>query len=383
MRKTKKKKINIRKEFSIMSKTIIVNYENKPCYPIEIRRDFTELLPCLQAVIPNLESKKVCIVSETNVAPYYLETVTNLIKDHCAKVVSHVFPAGEANKNLDTVSGVYQTLIENQFDRNDFLIALGGGVVGDLTGFSAATYLRGISFVQIPTTLLSQVDSSIGGKTGVDFQCYKNMVGAFHMPKLVYTNLATLNSLPKREFLSGMGEIIKHGLIKDASYYNWLKAHCDAIKSLDYQVLEEMIAVSDHIKQVVVEKDPKEKGERAHLNFGHTLGHSIEKLSDFSLLHGECVALGMVGAAYLSMKKQLITEAEYTDIRNTIADFELPVCKEDINPGEVAQTTKLDKKMDSGVVKFILLDQVGTAGIHRDVTIEDMTEAADKIKNPV
>jgi 3-dehydroquinate synthase len=180
-----------------------------------------------------------------------------------------------------------------------------------------------------------------------------------------------------------MGEIIKHGLIKDASYYNWLKAHCDAIKSLDYQVLEEMIAVSDHIKQVVVEKDPKEKGERAHLNFGHTLGHSIEKLSDFSLLHGECVALGMVGAAYLSMKKQLITEAEYTDIRNTIADFELPVCKEDINPGEVAQTTKLDKKMDSGVVKFILLDQVGTAGIHRDVTIEDMTEAADKIKNPV
>lgn len=363
-----------------MSKSIVINYENKPCYRIEIRRDFSDFLYCLKSCIPNLEKRRVCIVSESNIAPLYLEQILSLLREHTATVVSHVFPAGEASKNLDTVTQVYTTLIQNHFDRNDLLVALGGGVVGDLTGFAAATYLRGIRFVQIPTSLLSQVDSSIGGKTGVDFACYKNMVGAFYQPSLVYINLDVLHSLQKREFLSGMGEIIKHGLIKDRQYYNWLKVNADKIQALDMDVLEEMIDTSDRIKQGVVERDPKEQGERACLNFGHTLGHSIEKLSNFSLLHGECVALGMVAASYISWKRDLITEQEFYDIKETIRSFDLPVSISGLDPIQIAETTLLDKKMDSNVIKFIVLNGIGNAAIDHQVTLTDMEYAARLLK---
>ena len=358
-----------------MSKSIVVRYEGNPCYSIEIRRDFSDLLSCLQAVIPDLYKKRFCIVSETNVAPLYLDTVRKILEPAVSHVYSYVFQAGEQSKNLDTVSELYQVLISNKFDRNDILIALGGGVVGDLTGFAAATYLRGIRFVQIPTSLLAQVDSSIGGKTAVDFQQYKNMVGAFYQPALVYNNLEALKTLPEREYLSGMGEIIKHGLIRDASYYQWLKEHNRQIRNLDPDTLETMIEISDRIKREVVERDPKEKGERAHLNFGHTIGHAIEKLSDFSLLHGECVAIGMTAAAWLSQKKGMLTEAECLDIKQCISDFGLPVSNPQIDPALIAQTTLLDKKMDSGVVKFILLDGIGKAVINREITLADMEQA--------
>ncbi len=358
-----------------MSKTIAVRYEGKPCYSIEIRRDFSDLLSCLQADIPDLHKKRICIVSETNVAPLYLETVRAILNPAVSQVCSYVFQAGEQSKNLDTVSELYQVLISHKFDRNDVLIALGGGVVGDLTGFATATYLRGIRFVQIPTSLLAQVDSSIGGKTAVDFQQYKNMVGAFYQPALVYNNLEVLKTLPEREYLSGMGEIIKHGLIRDASYYQWLKEHNGQIRDLDPDTLETMIEISDRIKQEVVERDPKEQGERAHLNFGHTIGHAIEKLSNFSLLHGECVAIGMTAAACLSQKKGMLTEAEFLDVKQCISDFGLPVSNPQIDPALIAQTTLLDKKMDSGVVKFILLDGIGKAVINREITLADMEQA--------
>ena len=202
---------------------------------------------------------------------------------------------------------MYEFLIKNHFDRNDILIALGGGVVGDLTGYTAATYMRGIDFIQIPTTLLSQVDSSIGGKTGVDLKSYKNMVGAFHHPKLVYINVKTLNSLPRREFSSGMAEIIKHGLIMDKEYFVWLNNNSNHIKSLDTKILVEMIYGSCFIKKTVVEEDPNEKGLRAILNFGHTIGHAIEKSKKFKLLHGECVSLGMVAALRISFDREQIS----------------------------------------------------------------------------
>lgn len=191
-------------------------------------------------------------------------------------MISIIFEAGESQKNLDTVKMIYEKLILAKFDRKDLLVALGGGVTGDITGFTAATYLRGIDFVQIPTSLLAQVDSSIGGKTGVDFDSYKNMVGAFHMPKLVYINVSTLTTLSDEQFISGMGEIIKHGLIKDSAYFDWLIENHDRILARDKDVLMEMIRVSCNIKRVVVENDPTEKGDRALLNFGHTLGHAIE-----------------------------------------------------------------------------------------------------------
>ena len=282
-------------------------------------------------------------------------------------------------RSLGTVEDIYETLIVNKFDRNDMLLALGGGVTGDITGFAAATYLRGIDFVQVPTTLLSQVDSSIGGKTGVDFKAYKNMVGAFYMPKLVYMNLSTLNSLPEREYLEGMGEIIKHGLIRDKEYFYWLKENKDKIISRDYETVKKMIFVSCNIKRVVVENDPKEKGERAVLNFGHTIGHAVEKAKNFSLLHGECVAIGMAAATYISLKKGNIAEEEYNEINNVISDFKLPVYTTGILASDVVKATKNDKKMDSGVIKFITLEKNGHAIIDRTISEELLLEATETV----
>ncbi len=277
-----------------MSKLIPVSYETKPCYDILLEQNFQMLLPTLQK-IGYASSQKVCIVTDSNIASLYLEELTAILQTYFGSVISFSFPAGEENKTLFTVQNLYQTLIEEHFERRDILLAFGGGVTGDLTGFAAATYLRGIDFIQIPTSLLSQVDSSIGGKTGVDFSQYKNMVGAFYQPKLVYMNLSLLATLPKEQFVSGMGEIIKHGLIRSKGYFDWISKHTEQIVRLEPNVIEELIYESCLIKRGVVERDPKENGERALLNFGHTVGHAIEKLSDFRLSHGQCVGLGMAG----------------------------------------------------------------------------------------
>ena len=266
---------------------------------------------------------------------------------------------------------MYEFLIKNKFDRKDMLVALGGGVVGDLTGFAAATYLRGIDFIQVPTSLLAQVDSSIGGKTGVDFRAYKNMVGAFHQPRLVYMNTSTLSSLNTRLFNSGFGEILKHGLIKDASYFQWLKDNIEKIAALDSGYLEEMIYRSCEIKRKVVENDHTEKGERAQLNFGHTLGHAIEKQMNFELYHGECVVLGMIAALNICVERGTITKEEYDDIYNTFKAYNFPMTVDKTTIDEVIAASKNDKKMDGTKVKFILLKKVGEAYI--DMTVDDDT----------
>lgn len=248
-----------------------------------------------------------------------------------------------------------------------------------MAGFAAATYLRGIDFIQVPTTLLAMADSSIGGKTGVDFMTYKNMVGAFHQPKLVYMNLSVLKTLPKREFNSGMSEIIKHGLIKDAAYYRWLRENQEKIRSLDYETLKQMVVRSCMIKKSVVEADPKEKGDRALLNFGHTIGHAIEKLLDFRLLHGECIAAGMAAAGYISYKRGFIGKTDLEDLTGLIKSFDLPVSISGISPEEIYETTKLDKKMQSDKIKFILLKEIGKAIIDLTVSKDEMTEAIQYI----
>lgn len=355
-----------------MGRKITVNYEEKPCYDIEFQQDFGKLPEKLKEL--GFENRKICIVTDSNVGKLYLKEITQLLEPISAKCVSYVFDAGEASKNTDTVGKVYEHLILNSFDRKDLLVALGGGVVGDLTGFTAATYLRGIDFVQVPTTLLAQVDSSIGGKTGVDFMQYKNMVGAFYMPKLVYINLSALKTLPKRQISSGMGEIIKHGLIKDTAYFSYLEENSDRIKALDMAALEELVYGSCEIKRNVVENDPKEQGERALLNFGHTLGHAIEKLSGFSMYHGECVAVGMAGAGYISMKLGYITKEQLEMIEATIQSYGLPVRIPEFShtPEEILAATKLDKKMESGKVKFIILKEIGNAVITKELTDEEI-----------
>ena len=357
---------------------ITVHHEEKPIYDIYIEENYDRLQEAFLK-LKDTRMKKVCIVSETNVAPFYLETVKVIAEQCFAKVTSFVFTAGEAHKNLDTVQDLYEHLILNHFERKDMLIALGGGVTGDLTGYAAATYLRGISFIQMPTTLLSQVDSSIGGKTGVDFKAYKNMIGAFHQPALVYINLNTLNTLTDKQYCEGMGEIIKHGLIKDADYYSWLAEHMDEILKRDLSVCKEMVAVSCNIKRKVVEADPKEQGERALLNFGHTLGHAVEKVSDFRLLHGECVALGCVAASWISWQRGMITKQQYEEIRSIFKKAQLPVSVEGIDQNDAMEAVKHDKKMEAGKVKFILLKQPGNAIIDRTVSRSEMEAALHEI----
>ena len=321
-----------------------------------------------------VSGRKVCIVTDSQVAPLYLKEIANLCCGIASKVTHFVFDAGEASKNLSVIEKIYEKLILEKFDRKDYIIALGGGVTGDMAGYAAATYLRGIAFIQLPTTLLSQVDSSIGGKTGVDFQQYKNMVGAFHQRSLVYMNLNTLKRLDDRQLCAGMAEVIKHGLIKNREYYCWIKEHVSQILDRDYDALEHMIYESCLVKGDVVERDPKEQGERALLNFGHTIGHSVEKLKNFEWLHGECVALGSAAAAAISERKGLISHDDYMDICDTFTAFHLPVKMDGLNPEDILLATKSDKKMDGGKVKFILLRTPGDAFIDREVSDAEILE---------
>ena len=292
-----------------MAQRLPVLYNKKPCYDIVFQQSFDGLWEELQEL--GASEKKLCIVTDSRVDELYGAQVAELLEGKCRKIVKYAFPAGEENKNLETVKDVYRYLIEEGFDRKDMLLALGGGVTGDLTGFVAATYLRGIDFVQIPTTLLAQVDSSIGGKTGVDFDSYKNMVGAFKMPRLVYINLSVLKTLEERQFYSGFAEVMKSALIKDALFYEWLIENMYEICEREPATLEEMVIRTCSIKKMVVEKDPTEQGDRALLNLGHTIGHAIEKAKNFELYHGECVALGTVAAAYISWKRGMITIKDF------------------------------------------------------------------------
>ena len=361
-----------------MENRLTILYDKKPSYDIVFSTDFGELLN--ELTLLELTNRRVCVVTDTHVHSLYGEALKSILEDNCKKLVFFTFPEGEESKNLATIQELYSKLIKEQFDRKDLLIALGGGVVGDMTGFTAATYLRGIDFVQIPTTLLAQADSSIGGKTGVDFDGYKNMVGAFYMPKLVYMNVDVLKTLDDRQFYSGFAEIMKHGLIKNALFYEWLLDHMYEICERDSETLLEMIYKSCTIKKLIVEQDPTEKGDRALLNFGHTIGHAIEKYKDFTLTHGECVALGCVAAAFISWKRELLSMEEYYEIRDMFVPFNLPISIEDIDVNQILQLTKSDKKMENDKIKFILLKKVGKAIIEPSVTDDDMLNALNEIE---
>ena len=284
---------------------------------IFIKKDFSQLGTAFSRFVTG---RKICIVTDSKCLTFICQSRSEVLNNRQSGTV-HTFAAGEESKNLNTVQDLYEFLIENHFDRKDMLAALGGGVVGDLTGFTAATYLRGISFIQIPTSLLAQVDSSIGGKTGVDFRAYKNMVGAFHQPKLVYMNMATLLSLDTRLFNSGFGEIIKHGLIKDAAYYRWLQNNAAKIQAKDYDALEQMIAGSCNIKHEVVELYPTD-GRPRTLNFD-IHWDMLSKTDEFQLYHGECVVLGMIAALNISVAR-VILQAEYDDAIQMFKDYAFP-----------------------------------------------------------
>ena len=328
--------------------------------------------PGARALAADLTGQRNFLVTDTRVAELWGSWAAKEIP----QAGSFVFPAGERHKTPETVVSICRRAAELRFDRKARFVALGGGVVGDMTGFAAAIYMRGAGFVQIPTTLLAMVDSSVGGKTGVDFDAYKNMVGAFYMPKLVYMNLDVLKTLPKEQFASGMAEALKSGLIRDQEYFIYLCDEIKAIQSLEQEAILRTVSGSCKIKREVVQNDPKEKGERALLNFGHTIGHAIEKLSDFTLYHGECVALGMVAAAYISFKSGNISKEDLEKIEHIISAYNLPIRLKTakMSADDVLAATKSDKKMEDGRVKFVLLHAIGDAYISREVSDEMLSD---------
>lgn len=360
-----------------MSQRLQILFNKKPCYDIVFEHSFGNLWEELEKL--GAGDKRLCVVTDSNVRSLYGDEMVKYLEGKCSKVSLYTFPAGEEHKTLDTVRDLYRFLIEEDFDRKDMLLALGGGVTGDLTGYAAATYLRGIDYVQLPTTLLAQTDSSIGGKTGVDFDGYKNMVGAFKMPRLVYMNLSVLRTLEDRQYFAGFAEVMKHGLIRDAGFYEWLIENMYEICERQMDVLEEMVVRSCTVKKLVVEKDPGEQGERALLNYGHTIGHAIEKARNFELYHGECVALGAVAAAYISWKREMLSMEEYYEIRDMFVPFYLPISIDNINPTQIVELTKSDKKMENGSIKFILLKGIGRAVIDRTVTEDEILAAVNEI----
>ena len=358
------------------NKSLPIYFEGNKIYDIVYSDSFSELEVFFKSY--NSENaRKLCIVSDSKVASYYMDAILDIAKNSFSNVISYVFPEGEESKNLDTVKDLYVKLIEEHFTRKDLLLALGGGVTGDMCGYTAATYLRGIDFIQVPTSLLADVDSSIGGKTGVDFEKYKNMVGAFHMPKLVYINMSTINSLDKRQFYSGMGEVVKSALIKDKELYYWIRDNISSLDNLSSESLEYMIYKCNIIKKNVVEQDPHEtKGERALLNYGHTLGHALEKYMNFEFLHGECVSIGCILAAYISRDKGLLSEEDVKDIERLIKEhFNLPDIPKNIDIKEIVKFTHNDKKAEGNSIKFILLDGIGNAVISTEVSDADMEKA--------
>ncbi|MCR4907276.1 MAG: 3-dehydroquinate synthase [Lachnospiraceae bacterium] len=357
-----------------MSERLHINKtESGDAYDIVISGDYNKLPEEISALST---FTRLCIVTDSNVGPLYAGRLQEILRPICGEIYIYTFPAGEKNKTLSEIEGLYCFLMEHRFDRKDILIALGGGVVGDMTGFAAATYLRGIRFVQLPTTLLADTDSSIGGKTGVDLRSYKNMVGAFYMPSLVYISPGVLSTLPDREFSSGMAEVVKHALIKDRLYFDFLSGNRDKITALNQTVLEEMIFKSCRIKARVVEDDPKESGERAVLNFGHTLGHAVENYMNFSLTHGECVSLGMAAALDISRSRNYISEDEVNAAKDLLAAFSLPVkLGRNTDTGKILELSKSDKKMARNKLRFILLKEIGLAVIKTDVTDSEIEDS--------
>ncbi len=325
-------------------------------------------------ILPYLPQKRVAIVTNTTVAPLYLERLYIGLESHGVAVVSIVLPDGEEYKNWQTLNLIFDALLSNRCERNTTVIALGGGVIGDLAGFAAATYLRGVPFIQVPTTLLAQVDSSVGGKTGINHPLGKNMIGAFYQPRVVVADSATLSTLPERELRAGIAEIIKYGLIRDPAFFEWLEQNMNRLLARDPDVLNEAIRRSCTNKAEVVVADERESGVRALLNLGHTFAHAIENGMGYGVwLHGEAVAAGTLLAAELSQRMHLISTAEVARIRKIYLQAGLPVIAPDLGVEKYLHLMGLDKKVEGGRMRFILLKRIGEAVMHAEVPMATLT----------
>ena len=360
-------------------KTVTVELGDQRSYPIYIGAN---LLGDGQYLQPHIGGRQVCIVTNQTVAPLYLGSITkslkvNLQNKPAYQVNTVILPDGENYKNLQSIESIYNCLLENKHNRTTTVVALGGGVVGDMAGFAAATYQRGVKFIQIPTTLLSQVDSSVGGKTGVNHLLGKNMIGAFHQPQCVIIDTEVLKTLPPRELSAGLAEVIKYGLIADKAFFEWLEQHYELLLAGEPSIMSEAIERSCRNKALVVGKDEKEAGIRAILNLGHTFGHAIETIKGYGeWLHGEAVAAGMVIAVELSHKLGWLTRADVDRLKYLLKQVNLPISPpKDISVNQFLETMQLDKKVVNGKLRLVLLKKIGHAVITEEASNHQIQKA--------
>ncbi|MBE0425021.1 MAG: 3-dehydroquinate synthase [Nitrospirae bacterium] len=315
-------------------------------------------------------SPKMALVSNPTVFTLYGERLTDSLRKSGFDLISIQIPDGEKFKNLKSLEHIYDELLKYRLDRSSALIALGGGVIGDITGFAASTYMRGISYIQVPTTLLAQVDSSVGGKTGVNHELGKNMIGTFWQPDLVWVDVETLKTLPKREILAGIAEVIKYGVIYDRELFGFVEVAKEKILNLDKDSLTHIIKRSCRIKAEIVSRDERESGLRSILNYGHTIGHAIETVTEYRrFLHGEAVAIGMCLEAGLSRILNLINDNELSRIKSVIDSYGLPSeMPPDINVDGIFSSMQIDKKAVAGELKVILPEKIGVVRIYKGVT---------------
>ena len=324
-----------------------------------------------ELLLPHLPHKRAAVVTNTTVAPLYLGSLRTMLQSHGVEVIDIILPDGEQYKNTETLGLIYDVLLTHRCERNTPLIALGGGVIGDMTGYAAATYLRGVPFIQMPTTLLAQVDSSVGGKTGINHPMGKNMIGAFYQPQVVLADIVTLNTLPDKELRAGIAEVIKYGLIRDLPFFEWIEQNMEKLLARDAEALQYAIARSCQNKAEVVGVDERESGERALLNLGHTFGHAIETGMGYGAwLHGEGVAAGTIMAADLSRRLGWISEQDVARTRHLFERAGLPVIAPDLGAGKYLQLMGLDKKVVGGKMRFVLLKAIGHAVVSGDVPEE-------------
>lgn len=306
------------------------------------------------------------VVSNPTVAPLFAAALIRSLETRFSKVQLVVLPDGEAHKDWSTLQLIFDALLASECDRKTTLFALGGGVIGDMTGFAAACFMRGVPYVQVPTTLLAQVDSSVGGKTGINHPSGKNMIGAFYQPRLVVADLDTLATLPQRELVAGLAEVIKYGPIVDAEFFDWTEAHLDDLLARDQRALAHAVTHSCRLKAAIVAEDERESGLRAILNFGHTFGHAIEAgLGYGNWLHGEAVGCGMVMAADMSVRLGLIAPARAARISRLVERAGLPVRCPPLGADRYLELMRVDKKSDRGELRFVVLDGPGHARLQR------------------
>jgi len=353
---------------NVESLTVSLGERSYPIFVGDV--GFSDPAKLAEGLAPYLKGNQVAIITNETIAPLYLQQVQSALGNRQVDVFQ--MPDGESYKSLDTYTQVMDFLLEKKHNRSTCLIALGGGVVGDLCGFVAATFQRGVDFIQIPTTLLSQVDSSVGGKTAVNHPAGKNMIGAFYQPLAVFADISVLETLPGREYAAGLAEVVKYGIIYDADFFAWLEANAPALVQREKYALTHIITRSCEVKAAVVSEDEREGGRRAILNYGHTFGHAIEKLLGYGrLLHGEAVSIGMVMAARLSVEFSGLALADSQRIEKLLQQLNLPVTLKglELNAEAMIDAMGMDKKVVDGELRFVVADQMGSVRVASHVSV--------------